>query len=51
MGVRRTVSVKLDLDSDNAALLEDTVDTFLWCAQYVIDHAFEGDTSPPARPR
>ena len=41
MKVRRTVPVKLDVDSDDAALLEDTVDTFLWCAQYVVDHAFE----------
>ncbi|SDJ77712.1 transposase, IS605 OrfB family, central region [Halovenus aranensis] len=41
--MRRTVPVKLDVDSDGAALLEDTVDTFLWCAQYVTDHAFEGE--------
>jgi len=43
MDVRRTVSVALDVDSHDAALLEDTVDTFLWCAQYVSDHAFEGE--------
>jgi transposase len=43
MEVRRTVPVKLDVDSDDAALLEDTVDVFLWCAQYVVDHAFEGE--------
>jgi putative transposase len=43
MDVRRTVPVKLDVDSDDAALLEDTVDTFLWSAQYVVDHAFEGE--------
>ena len=43
MEVRRTVPVKLDVDNDDAALLEDTVDTFLWCAQYVTDHAFEGE--------
>jgi len=43
MTVRRTVPVKLDVDSDDAALLEDTVDTFLWSAQYVVDHAFEGE--------
>jgi hypothetical protein len=41
--VRRTVPVALDVDSDDAALLEDTVDTFLWSAQYVVDHAFEGE--------
>jgi len=43
MEVRRTVLVALDVDSDDAALLEDTVDTFLWSAQYVVDHAFEGE--------
>jgi len=43
MEVRRTVSVTLDVNSDDAALLEDTVDTFLWCAQYVVDHAFKGE--------
>jgi len=31
------------VDSDDAALLEDTVDTFLRCAQYVTDHAFRGE--------
>jgi len=41
--VRRTVPVALDVDSDDAVLLEDTVDTFLWSAQYVVDHAFEGE--------
>jgi len=43
MEVRRTVSVALDVDSDDAALLEDTVDTFLCSAQYVVDHAFQGE--------
>jgi hypothetical protein len=43
MEVRRTVPVVLDVDSDDAALLEDTVDAFLWSAQYVVDHAFEGE--------
>ncbi len=43
MEVRRTVPVALDVDSDAAALLEDTVETFLWSAQYVVDHAFDGE--------
>jgi len=43
MDVRRTVPVTLDVESDDAALLEDTVDTFLWSAQYVVDHAFQGE--------
>ena len=41
--MRRTVPVKLDVDSDDIALLTDTVDTFLWAAQYVTDHAFQGE--------
>jgi len=44
MEVRRTVPVALDVDSDDSALLENTVDTFLWCAQYVVDHAFKGES-------
>jgi transposase len=43
MEVRRTVPVALDVDSNDAALLEDTINTFLWCAQYVVDHAFKGE--------
>jgi len=43
MEVRRTVPVTLNVDSHDAALLEDTVDQFLWAAQYVIDHAFDGE--------
>jgi IS605 OrfB family transposase len=43
MEVRRTVPVKLNVDSDDTALLRDTVDTFLWCAQYVTDYAFHGE--------
>ena len=43
MEVRRTIPVTLDVDSDDTALLEDTVDTFLWSAQYVVDHAFKGE--------
>ncbi|ERG96795.1 MAG: hypothetical protein J07HQW2_03279 [Haloquadratum walsbyi J07HQW2] len=29
------------MNSTDAALFEATVNTFLWCAQYVMDHAFE----------
>ena len=43
MEVRRTVPVTLDVDSRDAALLEGTVDQFLWAAQYVTDHAFRGE--------
>ncbi|MFC7141164.1 RNA-guided endonuclease InsQ/TnpB family protein [Halosimplex aquaticum] len=43
MEMRRTVPVALDVERDDAALLRDTVDTFLWSAQYVVDHAFKGE--------
>jgi putative transposase len=43
MEVRRTVPVKLDVDSDDAALLRETVDEFLWAANYVVDHAWRGN--------
>ncbi|MEZ3117788.1 RNA-guided endonuclease InsQ/TnpB family protein [Halobaculum sp. MBLA0147] len=43
MEVRRTVPVTLDVDSPDAALLEETIDQFLWAAQYVTDHAFQGE--------
>jgi len=43
MEVRRTVPVTLDVDSQDAALLRETTDQFLWAAQYVIDHAFHGE--------
>ena len=43
MEVRRTVPVKLDVDSDEAALLRETVDEFLWAANYVVDHAWQGE--------
>ena len=43
MEVRRTVPVKLDVDSDEAALLRETVDEFLWAANHVVDHAWQGD--------
>ncbi|SNR75656.1 transposase, IS605 OrfB family, central region [Halorubrum ezzemoulense] len=41
MEVRRTVPVTLDVDSPDAVLLEETIDEFLWAAQYVTDHAFQ----------
>jgi putative transposase len=43
MEVRRTVPVKLDVDSDDAALLRETVAEFLWAANYVVDHAWQGE--------
>ena len=43
MEKRRTVPVKLDVDSDDTALLRNTVDEFLWAANYVTSLAFEGE--------
>ncbi len=43
MEKRRTVPVKLDVDSGANALLRDTVDEFLWAANYVARHAFQGE--------
>ena len=43
MEKRRTVPVALDVDSADAALLEDTVDEFLWAVNYVTRYAFEGE--------
>jgi putative transposase len=43
MEVRRTVPVKLDVESGDAALLRETVAEFLWAANYVVDHAWQGE--------
>ena len=43
MEKRRTVPMRLTVDSDDAALLRDTVDEFLWAANYVTRHAFHGE--------
>ncbi len=43
MEKRCTVPVKLDVDSDDAAPLEETVEEFLWAANYVTRDAFEGE--------
>ncbi|WP_299236417.1 RNA-guided endonuclease InsQ/TnpB family protein [Natronomonas sp.] len=43
MEKRRTVPVKLNVGSDDSSLLRDTVDEFLWAANYVTRHAFEGE--------
>ncbi|MFW5963582.1 MAG: RNA-guided endonuclease TnpB family protein, partial [Natronomonas sp.] len=43
MEVRRTVPVTLNVDSEDDALLRDTVEEFLFAAQYVVNHAFQGE--------
>ena len=42
MEKRRTVPVRLTVNSDDVALLCETVDEFLWAANYVTRHAFHG---------
>lgn len=44
MEVRRTVRVKLDVTESDAALLEETIDEFLWAANYVVDNAWQGES-------
>ena len=43
MEVRRTVPVKLDVADEQADLLHETIDEFLWAANYVVDTAWDGD--------
>ena len=43
MEVRRTVPVKLDVADSDADLLHETISEFLWAANYVVDHAWQGD--------
>jgi putative transposase len=40
--VRRTVPVKLDVTDEQADLLHETIDEFLWAANYVVDAAWDG---------
>jgi IS605 OrfB family transposase len=43
MEVRRTVPVKLDVTDETADLLHETIDEFLWAANYVVDAAWDGE--------
>lgn len=43
MEVRRTVPIKLEVNSRADSLLQETVDEFLEAANYVVNHAFQGD--------
>jgi IS605 OrfB family transposase len=43
MEVRRTVPVKLDVTDEQADLLHETIDEFLWAANYVVDAAWDGE--------
>jgi IS605 OrfB family transposase len=41
--VRRTVPVKLGVTDEQADLLHETTDEFLWAANYVVDAAWDGE--------
>ena len=43
MEVCRTVPVKLDVSDETADLLHETIDEFLWAANYVVDAAWDGE--------
>jgi IS605 OrfB family transposase len=43
MEVRRTVPVRIDVTDEDAALLHDTVEEFLFAANSVVDHAWQGE--------
>ncbi|PSQ25007.1 transposase [Halobacteriales archaeon QS_9_67_17] len=43
MEVRRTVPVKLAVTDEQAGLLHETIDEFLWAANYVVDAAWDGE--------
>jgi len=43
MEVCRTVQVKLEVTEDQADLLHETIDEFLWAANYVVDAAWDGE--------
>ena len=43
MELRRTVPIKLAIDDEQAALLDETIEQFLWAANYVVGRARRED--------
>ena len=43
MEVRRTVPIKFNVADSDADLLHETISEFLWAANYVVDHAWQGE--------
>ena len=43
MELPRTVLVKLDIDDEQAVLLDETIDQFLWSTNFVVDRARQED--------
>jgi len=47
--VRRTVVVKLDVADSDEALLHETVEEYLWAANYVVRDAWQDDDKPTSK--
>ncbi|MFQ3476985.1 IS200/IS605 family element transposase accessory protein TnpB [Halonotius sp. F2-221B] len=47
--IRRTVVVKLDVTDSDAALLDETIDEYLWACNYVVDDAWQDDYKPTSK--
>ncbi len=47
--IRRTVVVKLDVDDSDATLLHDTIEEYLWAANYVVRDAWQDEYKPTSK--
>ena len=47
--IRRTVVVKLDVDDSDATLLHETVEEYLWAANYVVRDAWQDELKPTSK--
>lgn len=47
--LRRTVVVKLDVDDSDASLLHETIEEYLWAANYVVQDAWKDDYKPTSK--
>lgn len=47
--VRRTVAVKLTVDDSDATLLQETIDEYLWAANYVVGDAWQDEYKPTSK--
>lgn len=47
--MRRTVIVKLDITDSDAILLHETIDEYLWAANYVVREAWQDDYKPTSK--
>jgi IS605 OrfB family transposase len=49
MEVRRTVVVKLAVDDSDASLLQETIEEYLWAANYVVGDAWRDEHKPTSK--